>query len=72
MREESDFLARKFPEKHAAWVAVVPPFIPRLTPGGSSSSRFQWSGVSRNREWRTVVALPLIAILFYARSWLDV
>jgi len=72
MREESDFLAKKFPEEHGAWAAAVPPFIPRLTPGGSRSSHFQWTGVSRNREWRTVVALPLIAILLYARSWLDV
>ena len=67
-----EFLARKFPEEHAAWAAAVPPFWPRLTPGGSRPSRFEWSGVSRNREWRTVAALPLIAMLLYARRWLDI
>ncbi len=71
MREETDFLAKKFPGEHAAWAAEVPPFRPRLTPGGSRSSRFEWSGVSRNREWRTVTALPLIAMLLYARRWLE-
>ena len=71
MHEESEFLARKFPDEHAAWAAAVPPFLPRLTPGGSRSSRFQWTGVTRNREWRTAIALPLIAVLLYARTWLD-
>lgn len=72
MQEESNFLAKKFSEEHAEWAAAVPPFLPRLTPGGSRSSRFHWNGVSRNREWRTAIALPLIAILLYARSWLDI
>ena len=70
MREETDFIAKKFPEEHAAWAAEVPAFWPRLTPGGSRSSHFDCSRVSMNREWRTVVALPLIAILLYARTLL--
>jgi protein-S-isoprenylcysteine O-methyltransferase Ste14 len=70
MREETAFLARKFPEEFAAWSAEVPPFWPRLTPGGPRSSRFEWSRVSLNREWRTVLALPAIAVLLYARTLL--
>ncbi|HSD25785.1 MAG TPA: isoprenylcysteine carboxylmethyltransferase family protein [Vicinamibacteria bacterium] len=63
MREEAAFLATKFPEEHAAWAAVVPLFWPRPTPAGPRASRFAWSRVSRNREWRTAAALPLIAAL---------
>jgi protein-S-isoprenylcysteine O-methyltransferase Ste14 len=70
MREETDFIARKFPEEFAAWSAEVPPFWPRLTPGGPRSSRFEWSRVTMNREWRTVLALPAVAILLYARTLL--
>jgi protein-S-isoprenylcysteine O-methyltransferase Ste14 len=70
MREESDFLARKFPEEFAAWSAEVPPFWPRLTPGGPRSSRFTWSRVSLNREWRTALALFAITALIYARQLL--
>jgi protein-S-isoprenylcysteine O-methyltransferase Ste14 len=70
MREETDFIARKFPEEFAAWSAEVPPFWPRLTPGGPRSSRFEWSRVSLNREWRTVLALPAVALLLYARTLL--
>ena len=70
MREETDFIAKKFPEEFAAWSAEVPPFWPRLTPGGPRSSRFEWSRVTMNREWRTVLALPAVAILLYARTLL--
>jgi protein-S-isoprenylcysteine O-methyltransferase Ste14 len=70
MREETDFIAKKFPEEFAAWSAEVPPFWPRLTPGGPGSSRFEWSRVGRNREWRTVAALPVVAVLLHARTLL--
>lgn len=70
MREETDFIAKKFPEEFAAWSAEVPPFWPRPTPGGPRSSHFEWSGVTRNREWRTVAALPVVAGLLYARTLL--
>lgn len=70
MKEETTFIAKKFPEDHAAWAAEVPAFWPRLTPGGSRSSRFEWPQVGVNREWRTVVALPVIAVLLYARTLL--
>jgi protein-S-isoprenylcysteine O-methyltransferase Ste14 len=70
MREETAFLANRFPDEFAAWSAVVPPFWPRLTPGGPRSSRFEWPRVSRNREWRTVMALPAVAVLLYSRTLL--
>jgi len=70
MREETDFIAKKFPEEFSAWSAEVPPFCPRPTPGGPRSSRFEWSRVGLNREWRTVAALPAVAILLYARTLL--
>jgi protein-S-isoprenylcysteine O-methyltransferase Ste14 len=67
MREEADFLRKKFPE-YARWEAEVPLFRPRLTPGGPRESRFEWARVRVNREWRTAAALPLVAALLYVRS----
>jgi len=68
MREESSFLSRKFPDEYEVWAAQVPPFWPRPTPSGPRSSRFAWSRVSRNREWRTALALLAITALLYARQ----
>jgi protein-S-isoprenylcysteine O-methyltransferase Ste14 len=74
MREEAEFLARKFPAEYAAWAAAVPLFWPRLAPGGQRSSRFDWARVRLNREWRTAAALPLVAVLLlvlpHLRRWL--
>lgn len=70
MREESAFLARTFPQEYPDWAAAVPAFWPRLTPGGARVSRFEWERVARNREWRTVLALPLVALLLFARAWI--
>ena len=74
MREESVFLAGKFPAEYAAWAAAVPLFWPRLRPRGPRSSRFDWARVRTNREWRTAAALPLLAVLLFAlphvRRWL--
>ena len=64
--EEAAFLAKKFPQEHAAWAGGVPSFWPRLTPGGPRSSRFDWARVRMNREWRTAAALPLLAGLLLA------
>lgn len=70
MHEETAFIAKKFPEEFTAWSAEVPPFWPRFTPGGPRSSQFEWSRVTMNREWRTVLALPAVAVLLYARTLL--
>jgi protein-S-isoprenylcysteine O-methyltransferase Ste14 len=66
MVEEAAFLAKKFPEEHAAWAAGVPLFWPRPTAGGPRASRFDWARVRLNREWRTAGALPLLAALLLA------
>ena len=66
MREERGFLARTFPDEHAAWVSSVPLFWPRLTPGGPRATRFELARVRMNREWRTAAALPLLAALLLA------
>ena len=70
MAEEGAFLAKKFPEEHAAWAAEVPLFWPRLTSGGPRASRFDPARVRMNREWRTAAALPLLAALLFVFPYL--
>ena len=67
VREEADFLARKFAPEYAAWAGAVPLFLPRLTPAGPRASRFDWARVRANREWRAALAVPLIVVLLLAR-----
>ena len=66
VREEAAFLAAKFEAEYAAWAAAVPLFWPRLAPGGPRSSRFEWARVRMNREWRTALALPPLAVVLWA------
>ena len=66
IREEAAFLAARFPEEYAAWARDVPVFLPRLRPAGPRATRFDWHRVRTNREWRTVVALPVVAAIL---SW---
>jgi hypothetical protein len=68
MREEARFLAGKFSSAYAEWAAAVPLFLPRLTPGGPRASKFDGARVRANREWRTAVALPLLALLLFLRQ----
>ena len=68
MREEELFLREKFENEYSEWARSVPLFIPRLTPGGPRTSRFSWSRVSMNREWRTVATIPIVVGLLYARA----
>ncbi len=71
MREEARFLRAKFGQPYERWAAAVPMFLPRPWPGGPRSSRFAWSRVARNREWRTALAIPVTALALYARArWL--
>jgi hypothetical protein len=66
VREEAAFLASKFGAEYAAWAAAVPPFWPRLLPSGPRASRFDWARVRMNKEWRTALALPLLAAVLLA------
>ena len=66
--EESRFLRAKFGEPYDVWARAVPGFLPRITPGGPRSSRFDWARVRKNREWRTALALPLFGLVLYLRS----
>jgi hypothetical protein len=68
IREESAFLAARFPAEYAAWARDVPAFLPRLRPAGPRATRFEWARVRTNREWRTAAALPLVAVLLLARA----
>ena len=71
MRDEAAFLQRRFPEDYAGWARAVPLLVPRLLPAGPRATRFRWQRVRANREWRTLLALPLFALLLYARGrWL--
>jgi protein-S-isoprenylcysteine O-methyltransferase Ste14 len=66
--EEAAFLRAKFGAEYDEWAGAVPAFFPRLTPGGPRASRFAWARITRNREWRTLLALPVLALLLYLRS----
>ena len=70
MREEADFLRRKFGEEYEDWEREVPMFLPRLSPSGPRSTRFDWARVRVNREWRTAAALPFVGLLLLARGYL--
>jgi protein-S-isoprenylcysteine O-methyltransferase Ste14 len=66
--EEGHFLSEKFPEEYEAWAREVPLFLPRLTPGGPRATRFSWSLVGRNREWRTAFGLVAAIVLLWLRG----
>jgi protein-S-isoprenylcysteine O-methyltransferase Ste14 len=68
IREEANFLRERFPEAYPAWAAAVPLFVPRVVPRGPRSSCFNWARVRANREWRTALALPAVALVLYLRT----
>jgi protein-S-isoprenylcysteine O-methyltransferase Ste14 len=68
IRGEAAFLANRFPDTFASWAREVPAFVPRLTPGGPRASRFSWARVGANREWRTLLAVPLALLVLWARG----
>jgi protein-S-isoprenylcysteine O-methyltransferase Ste14 len=70
IREEAAFLRGKFGAAYEEWAAAVPLFWPRLRAAGPRATRFDWARVRANREWRTALALPLVAALLYFRRGL--
>jgi protein-S-isoprenylcysteine O-methyltransferase Ste14 len=68
IRGEAKFLAAKFPVTYLPWASDVPVFFPRVTPAGPRGSRFSWDRVRGNREWRTLLAVPLAMVLLWARG----
>jgi protein-S-isoprenylcysteine O-methyltransferase Ste14 len=60
IREEAAFLSQKFGADYEAWARAVPIFLPRLAQGGPRATRFSWSRVAKNREWRTALALTVV------------
>jgi len=68
IRGEAAFLATRFPDTFGPWAREVPAFLPRLTPGGPRASRFSWARVGLNREWRTLLAVPLALLVLWARG----
>lgn len=68
VREEADFLRRKFGEEYDVWARAVPMFLPRLVPAGPRATRFAWDRVRVNREWRTAAALPFVGLVLLARG----
>jgi protein-S-isoprenylcysteine O-methyltransferase Ste14 len=68
VREEADFLRRKFGVEYDLWARDVPMFLPRLVPAGPRSTRFDWGRVRVNREWRTAAALPLVGLVLLVRG----
>jgi protein-S-isoprenylcysteine O-methyltransferase Ste14 len=70
VRSEAAYLSGKFPREYEEWSRAVPLFLPRLTPGGPRLSRFEWARVGMNKEWRTALAVPVVALLLFLRSLL--
>ena len=66
MAEEAAFLAKKFPEEHAAWAAGGAAVLAPPHAGRAALVALRASRVRMNREWRTAAALPLLAALLLA------
>jgi protein-S-isoprenylcysteine O-methyltransferase Ste14 len=65
--ETADMRA-KFASEYPEWERAVPGFLPRLAPAGPRRTRFAWSRVAANREWRALLAVPLLAVVLLLRS----
>jgi protein-S-isoprenylcysteine O-methyltransferase Ste14 len=70
IRSEAEFLRAKFGEEYETWAREVPLFFPTVSAAGPRESRFSWARVRGNKEWRTALALPVFALLLWARSWI--
>ncbi|HEY3284966.1 MAG TPA: isoprenylcysteine carboxylmethyltransferase family protein [Armatimonadota bacterium] len=64
---EERFLAPRLGETYAEYCAAVPRVLPRLRPYPKSSGRFQWAQVMGNEEYRSVLPIAVLALLFILR-----
>jgi protein-S-isoprenylcysteine O-methyltransferase Ste14 len=62
MRAEEQKLLKRYGDAFVEYSACVPLFFPRLRTKGYSVTGFDWSRVSRNREYRTVTGLILVEV----------
>jgi protein-S-isoprenylcysteine O-methyltransferase Ste14 len=73
MAAEHRLLGELFGERHRAWAAHVPAFLPRLSPwaeAASEGSGFTWTRYRRNREWEAALG-ALAGFAFLAlKGWL--
>lgn len=68
MRNEREFLHKRFGSEYELWVAEVPAFFPRLLPAGPQATRFEWRRVLANREWQACLAPPAVLALLYLKD----
>jgi protein-S-isoprenylcysteine O-methyltransferase Ste14 len=70
MRNEQEFLHKRFGAEYELWAAEVPAFFPRLLPAGPRSTRFEWRRVLSNHEWQVCLAPPAVLALLYLKDFL--
>jgi phospholipid methyltransferase len=70
IRDEREFLRKRFGPEYERWTAEVPSFLPRLLPAGPRSTRFTWRRVISNHEWRVCLAPPAALALLYLQELL--
>lgn len=63
MRAEEQELFQGYGDVFVEYSERVPLFFPRLRTNESSVAGFDWSRVSRNREYRTVIGLILVEVV---------
>lgn len=68
MRDEREFLRRRFGEAYDRWAAAVPPFLPQLSAAGPRETRFQWRRVLSNGEWKACLAPPAGLALLHLKQ----
>lgn len=64
VREEEQFLARRFGDTYLRYKASVPRFLPRLSPYREASGSFSWKRVW-HKEYQSAITPVLLALLFH-------
>jgi protein-S-isoprenylcysteine O-methyltransferase Ste14 len=70
IRREEKELKTRYGAAFVEYAALVPAFLPRLSPVKSSGERFSWLLYQRNREYEAVIGLTLAtAVLWLLIVW---